>query len=152
MESLKPIETIKYLVIVLGLVVSFTNLFDCIVAVSPFFDYIMYFGVIFVGTIFLIIIPHNVYLCGLLALFGFVAIFFNPMITVSWGVVMLMFSKRIANNLAYSIFIYLSTALLVIGKMVFEEVTPSDAINSVVAYPVVYFIDYLLYAERRGNK
>ena len=55
------------------------------------------------------------------------------------------------SNVVYSILIYIVTGIAIIAKLVFDDVTPSDAINIIVAYPIVYFIDYLLYTKKRGE-
>lgn len=147
----KPIEVVKYLLILLGLTASFSNLFDCIVEQSPPIDYILYVVVVFVGTLFLAIVPNNSYLCFILALFGFIAIAMTPIVTVSWGVVLILFSKRIAENILFSILIYIVTIIMVLALLIFNNMPTTDTMNILLAYVVIYLIDYLLY-NNRGDK
>ena len=150
-EPLDPVVVIKYILIALGLSVTFTNLFDCVSKAAPMIDYIMYVGVVFVGTILLVIIHSNLFLCGLLAVFGLITIYMNPIISVSWGIILLIFAKRIAGNMFFSVFIYIGTAIVLYSRLIASNESPSNAINILAVYPVVYFIDYLLYNKREGK-
>ena len=135
----------KYIMIFVGLFVSFGNLFDCIVQNSPLIDYALYFGVIFIGTMFLILFNSNIYMCSLLALWGLITIGQAPPLYLSGGILFLIFSKRIANNLTFSVLMYFVTAVVLIAKSAFDDISPTETINLILVYLAFYLIDYLIY-------
>lgn len=151
MVNVDPIAVIKYLLIGLGLSVAFNNMLYCIEIAAPAITYVLYVGVIFVGAILLVLIHSNVFLCGLLAVMGLVTIYLNPNVSVSWGLIFMIFAKRIADNMFFSIFVYISTAVAVFGMLIAAGVEPVATINTISVYPVVYFIDFLLYNKREGD-
>ena len=140
-----PVVMLKYTVFTIGLIVSFTNLFDCIVTNSPLQDYLMYVAVIFVGTILLVLIQSNNYLCFILGFFGLLTVAFSEMNEISWGIILVIFSKRIAGNLLYSSLIIFITMVLSFGVNIFYDSTPSQMVNIVAMYTAVFIMDYLLY-------
>lgn len=146
-----PIATLKYVIVVLGILVSFVNLFDCIVQNSSIYDYIMFVGVIFFGTVILVFVESNNYLCFLLALFGVMTIFFSDVNNLSGGVVFILFSKRIADNMLYSAMLYIITAMVIFANSIFNDISPSVTVDILAVYISVYFIDYLLYNKARGT-
>ena len=146
----EPVTTLKYLLITAGFFTTFVNLFDCIISSAPLHEYLFYVGFPGVGTALLTIIKSNTYLCFILSVFGMISIFDTAPNTIAGGIVLVLFAKRISNNIPFSIGIYAVTLMMVAANSIFLNATPSDALNVSVAYFTIYFIDYLLYNIKRG--
>jgi len=141
-----PVMTIRYILVVAGIFVTFQNLFDCITQDAELYEYFFYVMTMGAITISLIFIPHNSVVCLVLALSGVLAIYdSDPTASPSVpGIAFLMFSKRIANSLIFSFLIYCITALAIVANSTFRGKTPADSVNVIVGYYAVYLIDYIL--------
>lgn len=140
-----PITSIRYILVVSGIFVTFQNLFDCIVQDAPPHDFFLYVGVMGALTICVIFIRHNSIVCGVLAMVGILMIFdYKASSGISGGAVFLIFSKRIANNLLYSLMIYGITSITIVANHVMTGRTPADAVNVIIGYFTIYLIDYIL--------
>lgn len=140
-----PVSSIRYILVITGIFVTFQNLFDCIVQNSHFYEYFLYVIVMGIITLSLVFIQHNSIICFVLALTGMLMVYDNNSPeTISGGVIFFVFSKRIANNIFFSIFIYMATILLIAANHTFRGRTPADSINVIIGYFSIYLIDYIL--------
>lgn len=140
-----PVISIRYILIVAGLFCSFNNLFECIVKNNPVRDYFLYVVVLGVITLLLVFIEHNSIVCFVLAITGMAMVIDmdNPG-SISSGIVFLIFSKRIANSLIYSLLLYFITAIVIVASTVFKDKSATDSVNVIIGYYALYMIDYIL--------
>jgi len=127
-------------------------MFDCINQDVPLFQFIFYGATLLVLFLLLIFTENNYVIVFFFFLVGILTMIDIPTPNyLSAGIVFLAFSIRIAKyNLIYSFAVYFATVLTVVGVHVYRAVSPADAVNVLVAYAVIYLVDYFLYNERRG--
>lgn len=108
-------------------------------------DYFLYVVVLGVITLLLVFIEHNSIVCFVLAITGMAMVIDmdNPG-SISSGIVFLIFSKRIANSLIYSLLLYFITAIVIVASTVFKDKSATDSVNVIIGYYALYMIDYIL--------
>lgn len=147
-----PVTSVRYILVVTGIFVTFSNFLDCFNHGAGFDKYFMYVIVIFIITMLLVFISHNSIVCFVIALTGMLMIFdADPGVGLSGGAVFVIFSKRIAENLLFSISIYVITILAVIANHTFYGRTPADSINVIIGYFAIYLIDYILSGVKKTS-
>jgi len=146
----QPIVVFKYILIAAGVFSTFTNLFYCIVDNAPIYEYVLYVGVLGVGTLLLALLESNNYMCFILMLFGVLSIYdTDPHTnTIAGGVVLLLFAKRIANNILFSCMLYFVTLMVIVAGCIFHGAAVSDATNMIIVYIALYVCDDILYNIR----
>lgn len=144
-----PVVTLKYVLVIAGSFFTFSNFFDCITQNAPISEYLFYVATLGGMTIGLLFIPHNAFLCFILALSGVFCIVDNAdPNSLSYGVVFLLFSARVADNPIYTVIMLFGTALSIVGQNTLLGMTPVDAVNNIFAAYVIYTVHYLLYSKR----
>lgn len=129
--------------------IMFINLVDCIDKSRTYGAYILYVGVLFFVSMILLIFKSKWSIVFVLALVGMLTILDVPTPNyLSAGVIFFMFSIRLANNIIYSICIYFLTFICVIGSHVIGSKSPLDAVNVLLAYSIIYLIDYFMYNKK----
>lgn len=153
MESIKsffeylrkdPITSVRYILVVAGIFVTFQNLFDCITQEAALYEYFFYVMTMGALTLSLVFVHRNSIICFVFSLSGILMIFDSGVTGISGGVAFLIFSKRIANNLIFSFLIYCTTSLVVVANHTFHGKTPSDSVNVIIGYFSIFLIDYIL--------
>lgn len=140
-----PVTSIRYILVIVGIFVTFQNLFDCITQKAAFYEYFFYVASVGALTLSLIFIHHNAVICFVFALSGVLMIYDDRSSgSISGGIAFFIFSKRIANNLIFSFLIYSVTILVVVANHTFNGRTPADSVNVIIGYLGLYLIDYIL--------
>lgn len=136
---------IKYVLLVATILVTFMNLFDCIAQNSNASEYILYVGVLALLALLLIFVDKDWILVVFFTIAGILSLMDVPQPNfLSGGVLFLIFAIRLSKSQIFAYILYFVTLLIVIGNHVFEGISPADAINVILAYIVVYVVDYLL--------
>ena len=129
----------------------FLNLMDCVFQSSSIGEYFIYVGILLIIAMLLLFVHSNWILAVVLAIVGILTLLDSILPnTISGGVFFFIFSIRIVNNRVYSSCIYFLTFMMVIAAHVKMAYSPADAINVLIAYSVIYLLDYLLYNKERG--
>lgn len=140
-----PVTTVRYILVVAGILATFNNIFDCITKGVTFEVYFLYVGVLGAITLALIFISRNAVVCFVLAMAGMMMIYDTSAYdSISGGVAFMLFAKRIANNLIFSFFIYAITVIMVVANHTFRGATPADSVNVIIGYFAIYLVDYIL--------
>lgn len=146
----EPLKAIRYILFVSILFVMFSNLIDCISQNSGVLDYVLYVLILLVIAILLIFIKSNWILAVIFSVAGIFTILDIPTPNyISGGVFFFIFSIRIVDNKIFSCCIYFLTAMMVIAAHAKNAKSPLNAVNILVAYAVIYLIDYLLYNNKK---
>ena len=143
---------LRYFMALLGVFVSFVNLIICSAGDRPLSDFFLYFGVVFLGSIFLVIIRSNYYLAFISALFGVVTIFQSSPDSPSWGIFLILVAQKVTDNRVFSIFMFSIVFGIVIGQQIFRNVLPHNVINILAIYLGIYIIDFLAYNIKRPSQ
>ena len=124
-----PVKTLKYILIFAGFFIAISNYFDCFAERAPFVEWIFYV-VIPGGMAIALFIPHHTVLCFILAMAGVLCIVDNgdPK-SLSYGIIFLLFSARIADDPLYTVIMLFTTALSILGQQTRFGLTPVDAVN-----------------------
>lgn len=146
----EPVKSIRYILFVATLFVMFSNLIDCISQSSGIYEYIIYVVTLLLIALMLLFIKSNWVIASIFAVAGiFTTLDLQYPNQISGGVFFFIFSIRIVNNKVFSGAIYFLTAMMAIASHAKYAKSPLDAVNVLIAYAVIYLIDYLLYNDRK---
>lgn len=139
------VQTVRYILIFVGLFVTCSNLYDCVLKLAAPEEYILYVGVMGAVTFMLVVVNYNWAVVAALYFTGMLMVF-DPSngTTLSGAVLFFVFAQRIAETPFFSILLYFTTASALILKYTLEGRQPTEAINIILAYYACYMIDYIV--------
>ena len=146
-----PVVTVKYIIVAIGLFTTFANLFDCITKGAELQRYFLYVGVLGATTAMVALVRHNAVLCFVLILTGVLSIIdTNDPGNLNFGILWIIYAKRIAKHLFFSIFTYFIICLSLVSMATIHGVSPADTVNLILASLGICFIDYVLSGDSAG--
>ncbi len=150
-----PLKTIRYALFLAGIIVAANNYFDCVMNGDPVYSYILNVGVLTICAISILVIKNDLIICFILAIVGSITLFdVDHNNSLSGGIMFMVGAKRITDNLFFSFFIFILTALAVVANKTFKFGTPADSVNTIIAYYAIFIFDSLIitYILHRNNK
>lgn len=150
---MKPIEIIRYMLILSCILVMFFNLFDCIIKSAPLIDYILYVGLFLMISILFMFIDSLDLIVWVIYVIATLTMSMESFTeTCSYAVVFFCLITYLKRDLYFRVIIYFTTLVSTVCLNIFNAQTPSDMINVLVAYAVVYSLAELTYQHIRREQ
>ena len=132
----------------------FFNLFDCIIQGVSLLDYFLYVGLFFIIALLFLFIDSLDLIVWTLFVIATITMSLETFTeTCSYAVAFFCIASYLKRDLSFRVVIYFTTLVATVCLNIFNAQTPSDLINVLVAYVVVYALSELTYQEIiRRNK
>lgn len=152
MERINPLSIIRYILISGSLLVMFFNLFDCIVKSNPLSSYVLYVGLFLVIALLLMFIESQELIVWIIYVVATLTLVLdNETSTMSYALIFFCLISYLKRDLYFRVLIYFTTLLSLVILNVFYAKLPSDLINVLIGYIIVYSVSELVYLEIKNR-
>lgn len=152
MESIKPLQIIRFLLLGGSLLVMFFNLFDCIMQEVPLFDYFLYVGIFLIYSLILIFSGSINTIVWILFSVATIILTWDSLANqLSYAICLFILTIYLKRDLYYKYLVYFITLISVVFANVIISKSPADLINVIIGYIVVYSVAELVYLEIRNR-
>jgi len=149
---MKPLQVIRYILLGGSLLVMFFNLFDCIIQNVPVFDYLLYVGVFLVCSLFLIFLGGVNTVVWILFLVASIVLILDSIENqLSYALILFCFATYLKRDLHFRVLIYFVTLISCVFANVIVNKSPSDLINVLIGYIIMYGVSELVYLEIKNR-
>ena len=138
----------KGILIGVGFITVIANAIECINTGATFQDYFLLVGVLGASVFIMLLSKSDEVLCIVLSLTGVIMLMVNDS-TLNAGVFGFVFAKRIANDLKFSVGIYIVVGLTIIAKHTINPTSATDTVCYIFAAYAILFIDYILIGNQK---
>lgn len=138
------IETVRYVLISVGLFSVITNLFSGLSQNAKLYYYLFYVIFLFIVILFLMKFRSNIIIGLLITIIGVVSIIDNDVPNnINIGLYLTLIGIDISGSSIFSILATITIVFAVISNHIFKGINPSDSLNVILAYLAIIFIDYI---------